>query len=166
MKDYKEDHERMEEPLEINNSSLYELELELKKFPKKEGEIQRLYAESVQVVNNLLTKLEVVTAQMVERITKRYKDKGEKVSFTSRDIIRKTEVALEPEYQEVKSQLDEANTQKTYILGLCKSMSSKSHRLTELTNLMMKYRHDELYIPQGKKGYDNKATIDGMDMEK
>lgn len=164
--DYLSKHEDFENVLEINNSSLYELEKELKKFPKQEGEVQRLYASIVGATNVLLTKLEFITSQMVERITERYEAKGQKVSFSAKDIIRKNEVPLEPEYQKVKKQLDEANTQKTYLLGVCKAMASKSHRLTELIDLMLKYRHDELYIPTKDNRLEDLATIDGMDMDK
>lgn len=164
--DYMSKHNKLEQVLEINDTSLYELEKELKEFPKNEGEVQRMYAEITQTVNNLITRVEIVTSQMVEKIVEEYRARGDKVSFTSKDIIRKTEVPLRKEYQEVKKQLDEANTQKTYILGLCKSMASKSHRLTELTNLMMKYRHDELFIPVANRKYEDMANAEGMDMER
>jgi len=163
--DYLSKHENLESVLDVDNSSLYELEQELKKFPRQEGEVQRLYSETVKLTNELITQLEIVTSQMVERIIERYEANGQKVSFSAKDIIRKNEVPLESEYQKVKRQLDDANTQKTYLLGLCKAMASKSHRLTELINLMLKYRHDELYIPKTNKRFEDLATIDGMDME-
>jgi chromosome segregation ATPase len=165
MKDYLEDYNNTEEPLEINDSSLYELEQELKNYSKQSGKLQRAYSEITKEVNSLTTRLKIITAQMVERIVKKYEDQGQKISFANKDVIRKIEVPLEKEWQEVQSQLDEASTQQSYLLGICLSMSAKSKRLTELFGMTTKYKSDELYIPKTAKRFEDLGTMDGMDME-
>jgi len=164
--DYICNHEKMEDPLKISHKSLFELETELKEFPKKSGELQRAYSIVTKEVNRLTTSLKIITAQMLERVVKRYEDKGQKVSINAKDTLRKTEIYLEPEWQEVQKQLDEASSQQSYLYGLCMSMNAKSHRLTELVNMATKYRYDELYVPQQNNKFEEMATIDGMDMEK
>lgn len=129
------DEERDSE-LKICTDSIYDFENELKTHSQKEAKYHKWYAQAVKDVDNLILNLEITVAEIMEELLKEYEGRGKAIPPSARAEVRKTEVPKDRRYQLISRKLNEAVSNKSYLFGLTKAWGSRSHRLTEIGDLL------------------------------
>lgn len=132
------DEEYLDTDLSIKNSSLFELENELKTHPQKVAKYHRWYAQSCTDVNRFNARLKFITAL----ITDEYCSKN-KISLYQRAEVRKTIVPLDKRFINAENDLNKALEIKDYMKGLVDAWADKSYRLSELVKLADRLHFNE-----------------------
>ncbi len=120
--------------LDIKAKSPYELNQELKEYSRQGFEFSRMYAEINRKVNDKNLELEILVAEIVDRIRKQ-----EKTPPSAVGELRKTRVPLDKEYQEKKKELNELLEQRDVLNGLVKFWEMRGYRLKEMVELALYY---------------------------
>jgi hypothetical protein len=130
------DKELSDKELTIHTESLFALSEDLRDHAQLESKYYTWYAEALKKVDGLVLDVEIVTAEVLNDIFKRHEDAGKPVPASGKAEVRKTELANDPRYILTKRKLNTAMEDKNVLFGLVKAWGSRSHRLTELVEIM------------------------------
>lgn len=130
------DQELSDKELRIHTSSLFALSEDLRDHAHLEAKYYTWYAEAQKKVDDLDLEVEITTAEVLNDIFRRHVEEGKPVPASGKAEVRKTELADDTRYKIIKRKLNEAIEEKNILFGLVKSWGSRSHRLTELVEIM------------------------------
>lgn len=131
--DIREQQKMIQQDLNIDDSSPFHIELELKEFAKLREKYSRMYSKAVRDVDEATIMLEVTTAEIVDDLCKLYlAEKGKPYPPSGVQEIRKTGVPLVQRWKNVKYDLAEKTETKNILYGIVAALDSKGYRLAEL----------------------------------
>lgn len=122
--------------LEIDDSSPFALNEELKHHSQKAAHWQREYAHAVKKVGDLNLKLEVLVATIIQELCEEAEGSGRPIPQTARGELRKNKVPLDNRYQDARRELNEAIETRDLLKALAQAFGSRSGRLRDMSQLM------------------------------
>lgn len=138
-KDIFESDESVIDELDVDNSSIFTLEEELKNQSKKEAKYLRLAFFANKKVGRLKLALEIVVAGIIDD----EKKKGNLSSTYAVAEFRKTQFPLYPKWVEVRKKLSDAEAEAGYLNGLVSTWGGRGFRLTDVTKISDRLLWDE-----------------------
>jgi len=160
------DQDKFEKEIEINNSSTWHLSECLKRHPRLEGEYSRYLSDAIKALDDLTLQLEITTAEIAEEIFRKAEEEGSPIPASGKDSILKTQVKLNPRYQQLRKEVMEAKHKVGVLKGFVKGFDSRGYRLAEICKLeAKKMRGDATYyetenIEYGKSKKDKFKSVD------
>lgn len=160
------EEEFVKDDLRIHTESAYSLEQDLKNHPNLVADYYRWYAQAIVEADQASLDLEVISAEILEEILEGYEKKGKTIPPSAKSEVRKSEVPLDKRYQKAKKNASQAFARKEYLKGLLRSWSDRSHRLTEIVDMMSR----QLYYDSPKyttRNLEKRAekSIDNMELD-
>jgi cell fate (sporulation/competence/biofilm development) regulator YmcA (YheA/YmcA/DUF963 family) len=130
MKEFQWDNEKIEQELNIDNSSVYSLTETMKQHSKLEAKYQRLSAMASKEVYRLDLERRIVEAALVDEYMKEQSSQ----SASLRQEIRKS-IVKDKRYQAVSEELRNAQEVSDMLRGLVNSWVGRGYQLREIAKL-------------------------------
>lgn len=119
--------------LKIEYGTLYELMEIFKNHPEDVAEIDRLAAEANKKVDDLTMKLEILTAELVDEISKK-----RKVPASAKQEVRRAEIQMDNRWKLLRSRLNEAIEESLILQGRSKGMFIRGRMLELLGKIELR----------------------------
>ena len=129
------DFDEIDKELTIDNTSLYNLEQELRNYSRIESKYHRRFAQANKAFNRLTLKLEVLVSTIINEICVASEKNGKVIPATAVGNLKKTKVPLDKRYIDCVKKLIDAQEQLDMCKGLVSSFVAKGYRLGEIVDM-------------------------------
>ena len=130
-----DDGELLRKELQIDDSSIYKLNEELKRQSVLSLEILLLSRYAKIKLNRVIVEEEVLTAKITQEICRQEAEEGRRVASSAKDKLKKTDIPLYKRYQEKKRELLDAQEEVEYLKSLQYIMSQRGELLMEILKI-------------------------------
>lgn len=157
------DEREIERDFDIDTSSAFALENELKNYSKTMNKYLRLAKQANEEFNSADLELEMIIAKIIEKIRV-----AEKIPPSAVDKLKKTRVPLDSRYQLKKGEYNQKLVNREYVNGLVKAFEARGYRLGELVDLAHNIMWPEPKIkgsPTTTRGVENQLDKAGANLE-
>ena len=139
--------EELDLDIEINISSIFELEKELRLHPKRESKYFRWAAQAQKELDEAKLELEIVSAEIMNEIVENAK---KPIPASGLAETRKMKLPLDSRYTKARRKVISCEERVGILNGLVHSWSSRSHRLTELAKISDRILWNEPVVRDNK----------------
>ena len=123
------------ESFNINFTSVYELEKELRYYGRREAELVRKAVDSTKRFNKMLTNLKIEEAVLISLIKKEAIANGKPIASSAFGEIRKSMLAENISWQDAQKAATDAQAKADLWNGLLTAWKSRGFRLQELAKI-------------------------------
>ncbi len=123
------------ESFNINFTSVFELEKELRYYGRREAELVRKAVDATKRFNKMLTSLKIEEAVLISRIKQDAIDNGKPIASSAFGEIRKSMLAENISWQDAQKSATKAQAKADLWNGLLTAWKSRGFRLQELAKI-------------------------------
>ena len=162
MNDMNIEEKIVQEDFEIDDSSPFAMETELKNYPKIIEKYSRMHSQAVKEVDRITTELEVETAEIVDALCKLYYAEHNKhYPPTGTSEVRRTYVPLVRSWKIKKLELMDATEKMNILKGAVRALDAKGYRIAELFQVVkIRLYGDKSSVPFDKSTHIDRRTLE------
>lgn len=145
---------------EIDDSSLYKLEQQLKDSTKLEAEYITAFSKAEKKHEKLKLEIETFVAREVQRLKDEYYKKNKKeIASTAVSELRRSDVPLNKKYIALREKLIDAQVEHNFVENILKTIISKGYRVQKLIEI------HERQLNEGNFVLDNEMKKAGKNLK-